>query len=27
MWKTIILDACFPVHRNGAFCAAQPHHQ
>ena len=26
MWRTIILDACFPVNRNGGFCAAQPHH-
>lgn len=27
VWKTIILDACFPVNRNGSFCAAQPHHR
>jgi hypothetical protein len=25
-WRTILLDACFPVDRNGNFCAAQPHH-
>ena len=27
IWKTIILDACFPVYQNGGFCGAQPHHR
>jgi calpain-15 len=27
LWRTIILDACFPVSRNGSFCGAQPHHE
>jgi len=24
VWKTIIVDACFPIDKNGSFCAAQP---
>jgi len=26
-WRTVVLDACFPVTRHGMFCGAQPHHQ
>ena len=27
IWKTIILDACFPIYHNRTFCGAQPHHK
>ena len=27
IWKTIILDACFPINQYGSLCGAQPHHR
>jgi calpain-15 len=26
-WRTVLLDACFPINRFGGFCGAQPHHE